>query len=71
MILKIMNMFKTKSLNRPYTQYPIISDMGAATLKKTRAANKKAAFGLSKNLKDPKFRATEKIGKYKKQQYFG
>ena len=40
-------------------------------LKKERAANKKAAFGLSKNLEDPKFRATEKIMKYKKQRYFG
>ena len=54
-----------------YLQFPVIRDLGVGTLRKQRAANKKAAFGLSKNLKDPKFRATEKIGKYKKQGYFG
>ena len=54
-----------------YLQFPVIRDLGVGTLRKQRAANKKAAFGLSKNLEDPKFRATEKIMKYKKQRYFG
>ena len=45
--------------------------MGVGTLKKTRAANKKAAFDLPKNLKDPEFRAATKIMKYKKRQYYG
>ena len=54
-----------------YLQFPVIRDLGVGTLRKERAANKKAAFGLSKNLEDPKFRATEKIMKYKKQRYFG
>jgi len=40
-------------------------------LQKTRAANKKAAFALSKNLEDPEFLATTKIMKYKKRQYYG
>ena len=40
-------------------------------LQKTRAANKKAAFDLPKNLKDPEFRAATKIMKYKKRQYYG
>ena len=40
-------------------------------LKKSRAANKKAAFALSKNLEDPEFLATTKIMKYKKQRYYG
>jgi len=40
-------------------------------LQKTRTANKKAAFALSKNFKDPEFRAATKIMKYKKRQYYG
>ena len=54
-----------------YLQFPVIRDLGVGTLKKTRAANKKAAFALSKNLKDPEFRAATKIMKYKKRQYYG
>jgi len=54
-----------------YLQFPVIRDLGAGTLKKTRAINKKNAGMLSKNVKDPKFRSTEKIMKYKKQQYYG
>ena len=45
--------------------------MSLKWLKKSRAANKKAAFDLSKNLKNPEFLKTEKIMKYKKQKYFG
>ncbi len=48
-----------------------IKGMSLKWLKKERAANKKAAFGLSKNLKDPEFLKKEKIMKYKKQRYFG
>ena len=40
-------------------------------LQKTRTANRKAAFALPKNLKDPEFLAATKIMKYKKQRYFG
>ena len=54
-----------------YLQFPVIRGMGVGTLKKTRAANKKDAFALSKNLKDPEFKAATKIMKYKKQKYFG
>ena len=54
-----------------YLQFPVIRGMRVGTLKKTRAANKKTAFALSKNLKDPDFRATTKIMKYKKRQYYG
>ena len=54
-----------------YLQFPVIRGMGVGTLKKTRAANKKAAFDLPKNLKDPEFRAATKIMKYKKRQYYG
>jgi hypothetical protein len=48
-----------------------IKGMSLKWLKKSRAANKKAAFDLSKNLKNPEFLKTEKIMKYKKQKYFG
>tara|TARA_R100000655_G_C2896720_1_gene178094 strand:+ start:419 stop:598 length:180 start_codon:yes stop_codon:yes gene_type:complete len=48
-----------------------IKRMSLKWLKKERAANKKAAFDLSKNFKDPEFLKTEKIMKYKKQRYFG
>ena len=48
-----------------YLQFPVIRDLGVGTLRKQRAANKKAAFGLSKNLEDPKFRATAKLKDYK------
>ena len=54
-----------------YLQSKVIRGMGLKWLKKTRAANKKAAFALPKNLKDPDFRATTKIMKYKKQRYYG
>ena len=54
-----------------YLQSKVIGGMGLKWLKKSRAANKKAAFALSKNLKDPEFRAATKIMKYKKQRYFG
>ena len=54
-----------------YLQSKVISGMSLKWLKKTRAANKKAAFGLSKNIKDPEFLATTKIMKYKKRQYYG
>ena len=54
-----------------YLQFPVIRDLGVGTLRKQRAASKKAAFGLSKNFKDPNFLKTEKIMKYKKQRYFG
>ena len=58
-------------MNINYLQFPVIRDLGVGTLRKQRAANKKAAFGLSKNLKDPEFKAATKIMKYKKQKYFG
>ena len=48
-----------------------IKGMSLKWLKKSRAANKKAAFALPKNLKDPEFLATTKIMKYKKQKYYG
>ena len=54
-----------------YLQSKVIGGMGLKWLKKSRAANKKAAFALSKNLKDPEFLATTKIMKYKKRQYYG
>jgi hypothetical protein len=54
-----------------YLQFPVVRGMGVGTLKKIRAANKKAAFDLPKNLKDPEFRAATKIMKYKKRQYYG
>jgi hypothetical protein len=54
-----------------YLQFPVVRGMGVGTLKKTRAANKKAAFDLPKNLKDPEFKAATKIMKYKKRQYYG
>ena len=31
-----------------YLQFPVIRDLGVGTLRKQRAANKKAAFGISK-----------------------
>jgi len=48
-----------------------IKGMSLKWLKKSRAANKKAAFDLPKNIKDPEFLATTKIMKYKKQKYYG
>jgi len=54
-----------------YLQFPVIRDLGAGTLKKTRALTKKNAEGLSKKFKDPTFRSNEKIMKYKKQKYYG
>ena len=54
-----------------YLHFPVIRDLGAGTLRKTRALAKKNSEELSKKFKDPKFRATEKIMKYKKQKYFG
>ena len=54
-----------------YLQFPVIRGMGVSTLKKTRAANKKAAFDLPKKFKDPEFLAATKIMKYKKRQYYG
>ena len=54
-----------------YLQSKVIRGMSLKWLKKSRAANKKAAFDLSKNLKNPEFLKTEKIMKYKKQKYFG
>ncbi len=68
-------MIATKFLSRLFGKQPTrgeaIKRMDLKWLKSERAANKKAAFDLSKNLKNPEFRATEKIGKYKKQRYFG
>ena len=54
-----------------YLQSKVIGGMGLKWLKKSRAANKKSSFGLSKNLEDPEFRAATKIMKYKKRQYYG
>ena len=54
-----------------YLQFPVIRDLGVGTLRKQRAANKTAAYGLPKNFKDPEFLKKEKIMKYKKQRYFG
>ena len=72
MISKLFQLLvRPKGINRSYTQLPIIKDMRVGTLKTTRAANKTAAFALSKNLEDPNFRATTKIMKYKKRQYYG
>ena len=68
-------MIATKFLSRLFGKQPtrgeVIKGMDLKWLKSERAANQKAAFDLSKNLKNPEFRATEKIGKYKKQRYFG
>jgi hypothetical protein len=63
--------FLSKLFGKQPTRGEAIKGMDLKWLKKERAANKKAAFGLSKNLEDPKFRATEKIMKYKKQRYYG
>jgi len=54
-----------------YLQYKAIKGLGLGTLKKLRAEAKKNAGEMSSNIKSPKFRATEKIIKYKKQKYFG
>ena len=55
----------------PYLQYKVIKGLGLGSLKKLRAETKLNAGALSSNIKSPKFRATEKIMKYKKQKYFG
>ena len=54
-----------------YLQFPVIKGLGVRSLKKLRAETKLNADEMSSNIKDPKFRATEKIMKYKKQKYFG
>ena len=54
-----------------YLQYKPITGLGLRTLKKLRAETKLNAGEMSSNIKNPKFRSTEKIMKYKKQKYFG
>ena len=54
-----------------YLQSKVIAGQGLKWLLKDRAKTKKKSLLLSKNLKNPKFRSTEKIMKYKKQRYFG
>ena len=54
-----------------YLQYKVIKGLGVRSLKKLRAETKLNAGEMSSNIKDPKFRSTEKIMKYKKQKYFG
>ena len=63
--------FLSKLFGKQPTRGEAIKGMDLKWLKSERSANKKASFNLSKNLKNPEFRATEKIGKYKKQRYFG
>ena len=63
--------FLSKLFGKQPTRGEAIKGMDLKWLKKERAANKKAAFDLSKNFKDPEFLKTEKIMKYKKQRYFG
>jgi len=63
--------FLSKLFGKQPTRGEAIKGMDLKWLKSERLANKKAAFNLSKNLKNPEFRANEKIGKYKKQRYFG
>lgn len=55
----------------PYLQYKVIKGLGLGSLKKLRAETKLDAGEMSSNIKDPKFRATQKIMKYKKQKYYG
>tara|TARA_R100000742_G_C4238074_1_gene58301 strand:+ start:73 stop:279 length:207 start_codon:yes stop_codon:yes gene_type:complete len=68
-------MIGIRFLNRLFGKQPTrghaIKGMSPKWLRKDRAANKQAALGLSKNLSNPKFRATEKIMKYKKPRYYG
>ena len=54
-----------------YLKSPVIAVQSLKWLLRDRAAAKKAAEALSANFKSPKFRATERIIKYKKQKYFG
>ena len=54
-----------------YLQSKVIVGQSLKWLLRDRAATKKAAEALSANFKSPKFRATERIIKYKKQKYFG
>jgi len=63
--------FLNKLFGKQPTRGHAIKGMSPKWLRKDRAANKQAALDLSKNLKDPKFRATEKIMKYKKPRYYG
>jgi len=54
-----------------YLQSKVIAGQGLKWLLKERAKTKKKALSFPSNLKNPKFRSTEKIMKYKKQRYFG
>ena len=54
-----------------YLQSKVIAGQSLKWLLKERAKAKKKALLLSKNLKSPGFRATEKLMKYKKQKYYG
>ena len=56
-----------------YLQYPVLwgKTIGKKMLLKERAKAKKKALLFPKNLKSPKFKATTKLMKYKKQKYFG
>ena len=54
-----------------YLKSPVIVGQSLKWLLKERAKAKKKALLLSKNLKSPGFRATEKLMKYKKQKYYG
>ena len=54
-----------------YLQYKPIIGLSLKNLKKLRAETKLNAGEMSSNIKNPKFRSTEKIMKYKKQKYYG
>ena len=68
-------MIATKFLSRLFGKQPTrgeaIKRMDLKWIKSERAKAKQSSLGLSKNLKNPEFRANEKIMKYKKQRYFG
>ena len=63
--------FLSKLFGKQPTRGEAIKGMDLKWLKSERPKAKQSSLGLSKNLKNPEFRATEKIGKYKKQRYFG
>ena len=56
-----------------YLQYPVLwgKAISKKMLLKLRKESELGASTLSKGFKSPKFRATEKIMKYKKQKYYG
>ena len=67
----IVSKFLTKLFGKQPTRGDAIKGMNTNWLKRSRAEAKMNAEGLSKNLKDPKFRKTAKIKDYKNQKYYG